>query len=161
MPFIIDPTIGTLTINATNFLTMHPALINELASDALIHALNSQGRRLGGKRSLSRRESRKLKNRKRRRFVDNIIMHHKRLHDRNRKLAVKNARERAMARKKELEQPSLLKEEGALQHRRHKEKSKWQEKVIVKKRSLELQRSAQAKRLRAQSRWASLMQTEE
>lgn len=163
MPFIIDPTIGTLTVNATNFLSMHPALINELASDALIHMLHSHSRRNGPRRrGLSRRAARKAFNRKRRRFVDNIIMHHKRLHDHNRKLSIKNARQRAIERKKQLEEPSLLKESQALEHQRKKQEStKWQDKVNIKKRSLDLRSTTNAKKLRAQSRWATLMQNQD
>lgn len=155
MSFTNLTTIGKLTIDATNFLTMHPALINEIAGDALVHMLNSHARRSRKRRGLSRRKSRKSSNKKRRWFVDNIIMHHKRLHDRNRELVVSNARERAVMRKKELEKKT--RPESSLQHQRQKQ-SQWQEKVNLKKRSLESRSVSQAKKLRAESRWAAVME---
>jgi hypothetical protein len=149
------PTIGTLTIDVTNFLTLHPSLIHEVAGHGLAHALYSHMRR--GSRGLSRRKARKLSNRKRRWFVDNIIMHHKRLHDRNRELAVSNARNRALARRKALEKKPTQINSSPLQHSR--DDSKWRTKVQLKDRGAELRSRSHARKIRAESRWATLIRS--
>ena len=78
---------------------MHPALVNEIGSHALAHVVYSFIKRTSHRRGLSRREMRKIINRRNRWFVDNIIMHHKRLHDYNRQIVVRDARKRAIIKK--------------------------------------------------------------
>jgi hypothetical protein len=149
------PSIGTLTLDFGNFLSLHPALINEVAGHALAHALYSHIRRAGRGR-ISRRQARKMSNRKRRWFVDNIIMHHKRLHDRNRELLISNARTRALARRKAQEkQPPIGGASPTLQKDRD-QPTKWRDTVSLKQKGAYLRGRSDARRLRARSRWLTV-----
>lgn len=94
---------NNLTLSVESFLQAHPALINDIGGQALFHAFYSYSRSRR-KRGVNRRRMRKAANMKRRWFIDNIVMHHRRLHAQNRNLIIKNARERALQkRKKSLE----------------------------------------------------------
>ena len=152
MSFIVLPPIGTLTLSVNNFLTLHPALINEAVGHGLAHVLYSHLRRSSRSRGISRRKARKLTNAKRRWFVDNIIMHHKRLHDRNREMAIKNARLRALERRKELEKkmPTSL----ALSH------TSLRKKIDLLEKGAQMRQRYEIRKIRAQSRWASVMQVQ-
>lgn len=158
MTFISLPKVGTLTYDVGNFLSANPALIHEVAGHALAHALYSHIRRGGRSRGLSRRVARKTANRKRRWFVDNIIMHHKRLHDRNRELVITNARTRALNRRKELEKKSKPVMTPTLQHSREQSQL-WRNKIDLKSKGEVLRDRAKARKLRAESRWASVMRS--
>ena len=156
MTFILLPSIGALTINVGSFISAHPGLINDLAGHALAHALYSHIRR-GSRGGISRRESRKTMNRRRRWFVDNIILHHKRLHDRNRALVISNARSRALAKRRVPERNSMSIQNSSLQHERDGSTTKWRNAVNLKERGASLRGTTDAKRLRARSRWLSVM----
>ena len=158
LTFISLPSVGTLTLDVGNFLSANPALVHEVAGHALAHALYSHIRRGSRTRGISRRQARKTSNRKRRWFVDNIIMHHKRIHDRNRELVVTNARTRALARRKALEKKEPQLSQSALQHTRS-QSTPWRQKVDLKSRGEELRNRANARKLRAESRWASVMRS--
>ena len=158
MTFIILPAVGTLTFDVGNFLATNPALIHEVAGHALAHALYSHIRRGGRSRGLNRRQARKTSNRKRRWFVDNIIMHHKRIHDRNRELVITNARTRALNRRKELEKKSTQLGSSTLQHVRD-QSGPQRNLVNLKARGAEIRSRANARKLRAESRWASIMRS--
>jgi hypothetical protein len=158
LTFISLPSVGTLTFDVGNFLSANPALIHEVAGHALAHALYSHIRRGGRSRGISRRAARKTSNRKRRWFVDNIIMHHKRIHDRNREMVITNARTRALSRRKELEKKAIQPSSSALQHSRD-QGAPWRNKVDLKARGTELRNRANARKLRAESRWASIMRS--
>jgi len=148
------PSIGSLTLDFGNFLSLHPALINDVAGHALAHALYSHIRRAGRGR-VSRRQARKMSNRKRRWFVDNIIMHHKRLHDRNRELLISNARTRALARRKSQEKQPPMGASPTLQKDRD-QPTKWRDTVSLKQRGADLRGRSDARRLRARSRWLTV-----
>ena len=148
------PSIGSLTLNFGNFLSLHPALINDVAGHALAHALYSHIRRAGRGR-VNRRQARKMSNRKRRWFVDNIIMHHKRLHDRNRELLISNARTLALARRKAQEKQSPIGGSSTLQKDRD-QPTKWRDTVSLKQRGADLRGRSDARRLRARSRWLTV-----
>ncbi len=156
MTFISLPSVGSLTLDVTNYLTLNPVLIHEIAGHGLAHVLYSHVRKSSRKKVLSRRMARKMSNRKRRWFVDNIIMHHKRIHDRNRELVISNARSRALARKKSAESPSLAKASSPLTHQREKSQN-WQEKIVAKERGAEIRERLNARKIRANSRWASII----
>ncbi len=150
------PHVGTLTFDVSSLLHTHSGLINQIAGDALSHALFSYMRR-SGRRSLSRREMRKSSNRKRRWFVDNIIMHHKRLHDRNRAIVVSNARTRALAKReasKNNQTPSL---QQSTTQQRDRQKTQWKNGSSLKERGISLRGRVDARRARARSRWLSVM----
>jgi hypothetical protein len=143
-----------MTLDATSLLHAHPALVQELAGHALAHVLYTHARRAVRRRGLSRRQIRKLANRKRRMFVDNIIMHHKRLHDKNREMIISNARSRALARRDQAkkESPSL-----AQSQEKKQEDLKMKYSSSIKERGERLRGHADARRLRARSRWLSAM----
>lgn len=98
MSFLILPTFDSLVFDASSFISMHPAVVHEVGSHTLAHVLYSFIKRTCHRKGLSRREIRKIIHRRNRWFVDNIIMHHKRLHDLNRQLIINNARKNALAR---------------------------------------------------------------
>ena len=148
------PSVGSLTLDFGNFLSLHPALINDVAGHALAHALYSHIRRAGRGR-ISRRQARKMSNRKRRWFVDNIIMHHKRLHDRNRELLISNARTRALARRKAQEKQPPMGASPTLQKDRD-QPIKWRDTVSLKQKGADLRGRSDARRLRARSRWLTV-----
>lgn len=132
-------------------------MINDIAGHALAHALYSHIRRGSRARGISRRQARKRSNRKRRWFVDNIIMHHKRLHDRNRELVITNARTRALARRKELEKKPEQLSHSTLRHNRPKSDQRHQDRSALKKRGEELRQRTLMCRVRAERRWSSVM----
>lgn len=132
---------------------MNPGLVHDLAGHALAHTLYSHIRR--GKRGISRRKARKIANRKRRFFVDNIIMHHKRLHDRNRELLISKARSRALARRRAAQsKPEVIKQ--ALLQKSRDDASQWRDRTDLKEKGLALRGRVDARRLRARSRWLSV-----
>jgi hypothetical protein len=143
-----------MTLGVGNFIAMHPSLIHEVAGHALAHTLHSYIRHSGRRRGVSRRKSRKLSNSKRRWFVDNIIMHHKRLHERNRAILITNARSRALARRKEQQEKSLAL--NASLRKNQDQSTKWRDKFSIKERGIELRQRTQAKRSRAMSRWRAI-----
>jgi hypothetical protein len=134
-------------------LISHPSLVQEVGGHALAHVLYSYARRAGYSRRRNRRHVRKTINRRRRRFVDNIIMHHKRLHDKNRELVVTNARSRVLA-KREAEK----KRTALLQRTPQKDgQRKWRDSAPMRDRALEIRNRVEAKRMRARSRWESVI----
>jgi len=120
--------------------------------------LHSFARRSRRRKGLSRREMRKSSNRKRRWFVDNIVMHHKRLHDRNRAIVVSNARSRALAKRESLKKnsPSLQKQSPSFMER-HRDNSP-QSQNDLREKAKSLRGRVDARRLRARSRWLSVME---
>ncbi|MBU6140894.1 MAG: hypothetical protein KGP29_05020 [Proteobacteria bacterium] len=145
-----------MTLDATSLLQAHPALVQEIAGHALGHVLYGHVRRIVRRKGLSRRGMRKLANRKRRRFVDNIIMHHKRLHDKNRQSIISNARTRALARRNQnkKDEPSLAK---SSESGREDLKAKYSTSSL-KERGAKLRGHVDARRIRARSRWLTVMQ---
>jgi hypothetical protein len=134
-----------------NLLINHPALVQKVGGHALAHVLYSYVRRSGRNKRRARRHVRKIQNRRRRWFVDNIIMHHKRLHDRNRELVITNARSRVLA-KREAEARS-----AAIQ--RNKEGEQPQKPHDDHKNKIsEIRGRLEAKRARTRSRWVSIVE---
>lgn len=147
MAFIGLPAIGLPAIDITSFLRLHPGLVHEVAGHALAHSLYSCIRR--ATRGSSRRQTRRAMNTRRRWFVDNIIMHHKRLHDRNRELIVNNVRAKVLAKKKAMERdPAALAKE--------KQNTKWRERESMKERGVAIRGRVDARLLRARSKWLSI-----
>lgn len=156
------PSIGTLTLTVSNFMTLHPALVNEVANHALSHVFYSYARKacrgsVDGP-SLSRRQSRKSSNRKRRWFVDNIIMHHKRLHDRNRENIINGARARALAKREALKKQSPSKLPTSLKKDQN-DSQRWRNMAKIKDRGVEIRGRVDARMLRARSRWMSVVES--
>lgn len=118
-------------------------LTHHLIGHQIMHSFFSMIRGKKGKR-LTRAQRRKLLNRRRRWFTDNIIMHHKRLHDKNRQIIVASARGKVMARRLELKKDELSKPK------------KWVERVDTRDRGKTLRGRVDARRMRARSRWLSV-----
>jgi len=142
-----------MTLDVDSLLHSHATLLPELAGHALAHVLFSYVKRSMRRRGLSRREMRKVSNRKRRWFVDNIIMHHKRLHDKNRQAIISNARSRALSRRKDQkkEQPSLARE-----FQRSEMNMKTNASLSLRQRGKRLRGLIDVRRVRARSRWLSV-----
>ncbi len=156
---LISLPLTTLSLNVASFVITHPALIQEIAGHALAHTLYSYISRAGRRRGMSRREMRKTMNRKRRWFVDNIIMHHKRLHDQKRASIISNARERALA-KKEAAKKSALSSQRSLSPQQGQDNlNRWRNNVSLRERGAEIRGRVDARRLRARSRWLSIAET--
>lgn len=147
MAFIGLPLIGAAASDLIGFISTHPSLVHEVMGHALAHSMMSSIRRAG--RGMSRRQMRRAQNMRRRWFVDNIIMHHKRIHDRNREMIVNDARARVVARRQISRSVNKEMQKGA---------NLWQEKVKIKEKSQEVRGRVDSRRLRARSRWLSVAQ---
>ena len=154
MTFISLPNVGSLTLDVSNVVSGN-YLAQRMANDLAMRALRGYVKRSRNRKGLSRRIVRKNANRKRRRFVDNIIMHHKRLHDRNRAIAVSNARSRALAKREAIKKHSQSHTPEAI--RREREESYHNSSTSFRERANSLRGRVDARRLRARSRWLSSM----
>lgn len=117
-------------------------LAQDLISHEIMHVFFSLIR--GPRKSrMTRAQRRKMMNRRGRWFTDNVIMHHKRLHDRNREVAVSSVRARVLAKKaaSKPDSPSP---------------TKWRDRVDTKDRGLNIRGRIDARRARARSRWLSV-----
>jgi len=99
------------------------------------------------RKRLTRAQRRKLANNRRRWFTDNIIMHHKRLHDRNREDAIASAKSRIMANKLSDGEETLA------------APKQWRERFDVRDRGRTVRGRVDARRMRARSRWMSVLDT--
>ncbi len=124
---------------------MNSRVAHQLVGYELFRCLFSSVRRKKGRR-LSRSQRRKLFNRKRRWFTDNIIMHHKRLHDRNREIVISSAKSKVSARRLE----------KAKRKTPQPENRTWRERVEVRDKGRIVRGRVSARRARARSRWLSV-----
>jgi hypothetical protein len=148
---------NTLTLSKLNFLSAHPRLVLDVAEGSLLsHNIFSHIRRSRLLRN-GRRRARKTLNRRKRWFVDNIIMHHKRLHDRNRENIIKSARDKAIAKKEALQKQQLEKNKPKTQ-KYPSQAEKWREVIRVREKSREIQNRLQAQKIRANSRWRAVIE---
>ncbi len=146
----IDLAVGSLEI--ANSLPSHRSLTYDIAGHFASQAvINTTLRYVRGKkrRGLSRRQMRKMAHRQRRYFVDNIIMHHKRLHDKNRETIVKNARDRILQKKKEKEK-TLLQQQV--------QPTKWRDREDIKSKCLTIRGRIGDRKVRARSRWVTVVE---
>ncbi len=152
MSFFLLHTGVNLALGKTSLLALQPNLLQDLAIHGFEHVIRRLLKGTKRKRGLSRAENRKLTNRKRRWFVDNIIMHHRRLQEINRQKIVSSARERALLRKKNLLNNSL---------QRTKPKAKpeinrtWHNGLSMRDKGVKIRGSVDTRKIRARSRWLS------
>ena len=152
MSFFLLHTGANLALGKTSLLALQPTLLQDLAIHGFEHVIRRLLKGTKRKRGLSRAENRKLINRKKRWFVDNIIMHHRRLQEINRQKIVSSARERALLRKKNLLNSSL---------QRTKPKAKpeinrtWQNGLSMRDKGAKIRGSVDTRKIRARSRWLS------
>lgn len=99
------------------------------------------------KKGLTRAQRKKLAMRRYRTFVDNIVMHHKRIHDRNREIAVG-----------QISKPKAikLKDQPTLSPSLNRDSHKWRDKFNPRDHSVIIRGRIDARRLRARSRWVSI-----
>lgn len=159
MTFISLPNIVSLTLDVSNLLQPgSSSFLQELAGEGLSKALHSFAQRSGRRKGMSRRQMRKTANRKRRWFVDNIVMHHKRLHDRNRAIVVSNARSRALAKREALKKSSLTPQKQSQTFAQRARDNSPQSQDNLREKAKSLRGRVDARRLRARSRWLSVME---
>lgn len=121
-------------------------LVQHLVGHEILHVFFSLVR--GSRKSrLTRAQRRKMMNRRQRWFTDNIIMHHKRLHDRNREIVVSSVRTRVLAKKLAAASPAT------------NVQRKWRDRVDTRDRGLSIRGRIDARRSRARSRWLSVSTT--
>ncbi len=104
---------------------------------------------LAGARKMSNAQRKKASRRKSRFFVDNIIMHHKRLHDKNRQITIDLVKKKSQ----EKEKDKKKQKEELVQ----KDQRKWRDKYDRNKRTLAIKERINARRIRAKSSWTALM----
>ncbi len=116
-------------------------LVEHMVTHEIVHIFFSMIR--GSKKKLTRAQRRKLANQRRRWFTDNIIMHHKRLHDRNRELVINSVKDKVAAKriKVKLSTPAL--QPSA-------------KNVSIKSQARQIHSRIDTRRLRARSRWQSV-----
>lgn len=121
-----------------------------MLSPRIIALLFSLVRRRGGYRRRGRpisfAERRRLINRKRRWFTDNIIMHHRRLHEKNREIAVNLTYKRILEKQKD-KKPILSKQNVS-----------WCQRIDIKSRANLIKQKSRARQRRAISRWGSIIE---
>lgn len=144
----------TVTLDVRNFLKAHPALINDIAGYSLMHMLYSHSRTPKLSR-FNRRQLRQLRNRRRRWFVDNVVMHHKRMHDQDRDLVVNKAKERLKMRKKYVKDKSKV--VRYIEYSKKEQGNSWSQSVLMKERGGEIRGRIQTRKIRARTRWASIV----
>lgn len=116
-----------------------------IGSGVLAHSLYSYAKTRRGR--YSRNQRRKLVNRKRRWFVDNIIMHHKRIHDKERESKILDMRKKILESKKKKETFASRVLESRKKSERMRDKS------YILNNSRLIKERVNLKRLRAESRW--------
>jgi hypothetical protein len=154
--FLPLPIIGSIAFSPTALIASHPMVAYELAGHTIGHILYGFIKRNRKRRGLSRAQMRKMTNRKRRQFVDNIIMHHQRLAKMNRQTIVGNARERAMARREKIQRKADIQKDQTFEKQQESRK-KWQGGVSLKERGQKIRGTIDARRTRARSRWLTIM----
>jgi hypothetical protein len=147
----------SMSFGDKGFAGAYPSLVRGVAEHTLekvisrnLHSHIRKGKLAG----LSRSARRRIINRRKRWFVDNIVMHHRRLHEKNRQIAVDTMRKKALEKRESLKkrQPTLqealsINKDGPI---------KWSEKINVKERSLSARDRINSRKARAKSRWLTV-----
>lgn len=160
MTLINLPSVGSLTLDINNYLT-RGLIKGEASKYALSHMLYGKIVRSARRAGFSRRKARKIANRRRRTFVDNIIMHHKRLHDQNRHIVIINARERALMKKKQESVKNNNLEKIKKEKELRSQYKRLSDRPDLKSRASEIRSRISSRRIRAQSRWASIIEAKD
>jgi len=161
LTFINLPKVGSLTLDITNYLNRGGLIKGDSSKYNLSGLLYGKIVRSARRAGLSRRVARKIANRRRRIFVDNIIMHHKRLHDQNRKIVITNARERALMKKKQLESlKSNTLEKIKKEQESRASYQRFVERPNIQSKSREIRDRLALSKTRAKSRWASIIEAQ-
>jgi hypothetical protein len=154
--FLFLPAVGSIAFSPSALMASHPMIAYEIAGHTLGHILYGFIKRNRKRRGLTRAQMRKMTNRRRRQFVDNIIMHHQRLAKMNRQIVVGNARERAIARRDKIKSKVDLQKDQNFE-REQEARKKWQGGVSLKERGQKIRGTIDARRIRARSRWLTIV----
>lgn len=150
----LPSTIHALSIYLANVVTANPVIVREIGTHVLLHSMRHHAR---VPRSMSRvnrgnlRLRRRAINQRHRWFVDNIIMHHRRLHEKNRQIAINNSRNASPLVSKKPNDPLNLNHRGPLTQQKN-----WGQRVIVKNRTQDLRDRIESRRIRAKTRWLTI-----
>ena len=158
MSFFLLHTGINLALGKTSLLALQPTLLQDLTIHGFEHVIRRLLKGTKRKRGLSRAEQRKLINRKKRWFVDNIIMHHRRLQEINRQKLISSTRERALARKKNLLNNSLQKSKPKAKPEINRT---WQNGLSMRDRGLKIRGSIDTRKIRVRSRWLNVTNKKE
>jgi hypothetical protein len=154
--FLFLPAIGSIAFSPSALMASHPMIAYEIAGHTIGHVLCGFIKRNRKRRGLTRAQMRKMTNRRRRQFVDNIIMHHQRLAKMNRQTIVGNARERAMARRDKMKNKANFQKDQSFE-RDQETRKKWQGGISLKERGQKIRGTIDARRTRARSRWLTIV----
>lgn len=154
--FLFLPAIGSIAFSPSALMASHPMIAYEIAGHTLGHILYGFIKRNRKRRGLTRAQMRKMTNRRRRQFVDNIIMHHQRLAKMNRQTIAGNARERALARRDKIKSKADFQKDRNSE-RDQEMRKKWQGGVSLKERGQKIRGTIDARRTRARSRWLTIV----
>ena len=154
--FLSLPAIGSIAFSPAALIASHPMIAYEIVGHTIGQILYGFIKRNRKKRGLSRAQMRKMTNRRRRQFVDNIIMHHQRLAKMNRQTIAGNARERAIARREKVKQKDILQKDRN-SDREQEIRKKWRAGISLKERGQRIRGTIDARRTRARSRWLTIV----
>lgn len=156
MVFLLDPSLLTsASLSVGNLVGAHPELVRDLVEHVITHSVYSHIRSRRGP-TLSRAERRKTANRRRRWFVDNIVMHHKRLHDKNRAIAIGNVRQRLLEKREALKKQSLT---SMIDRPKTPDSAtKWRDRYDGREKISAIKGRVDTRRARARSRWLSVVE---
>ena len=82
-------------------------------------------------------------------------MHHKRMHDKDRDLVINKAKERLNERKKQVK--SKTKSLKYIDNGSKEQRPNWQQTVLIQNRGSDIRGRIQTKKIRARTRWASVV----
>jgi len=102
------------------------------------------------RKGLTKAQRKKLARRRYRMFVDNIILHHKRIHDRNREIAVNNSKALITKEKSKEGKPRTIMSPRKLDN-------KWRSKFNSRQNISLVRDRIDSRRMRAQSRWKTII----
>lgn len=102
---------------------------------------------ISGLGKMTKAQRKKITRRRFRMFVDNIIMHHKRLHDKNRDIPIKAEKER-------------LKTQNKKKTLDKKDQNKWRKKYAKDNRAKKIKERINARRIRSKSKWTAIIENE-
>lgn len=142
-----------LKIDVRRLLKLNPNLLNDIAGYSLIRLQYSRSRipRLS---RFEKRQLRKIRNARRRWFVDNIIMHHKRIHDQNNKLKLDKSKENIKLNKN----PKINRGNISLISKSRNDCCEnWQNNLLLKERGRKIRGRIDSRKIRARSRWVSIL----
>lgn len=122
-------------------------LTKYLVKSGSVNALFSLIRKKSKKGKFSRKSRRRYLSQRKRWFTDNIIMHHRRLHKKNRDIVLEIEPQKRVKTKLKRKKKELKSKER---------ERKWRDKKDIRQRSAILRGRIDARRLKARSKWLSV-----